>query len=319
MSRQSKDRLKKTRHEISSYIYTDTDTDNDISFDITTSSFGYSIFNGVPVGKTEATSFKDVERIPAPCGATSENWKICVSGRYFFLKRPKPQYMNDAKYLMCFEREFTIGFNLNSRYIIKYLAQGRDEESEYILMDYIKGETLANFIASRGRIPARERTKIIHQIAEALIYLHEHQIIHGDLKPDNIMITSTGHNVKLIDLGFAYSPYYKAISCGSKKFSAPEQFSEPEAVDIRSDIYAFGATIRYIESGAIADSNETYRGRFKHIIRKATEEYKNKRYSSVEEMYDSIKYRKSRVICIIAVSSAIAASALFFILNICCR
>lgn len=98
------------------------------------------------------------------------------------------------------------------------------------------------------------------------------------------MITSLDHSVKIIDLGFSYSSCYKAIGCGSKLFSSPEQFLDPKSADLRSDIYALGAVIRFIESSGHFNAGTKYTGRYKNVVRKARNMIKNVDNGSVDEM-----------------------------------
>ena len=259
------------------------------SYIIEPSGFGESVIEGIPVGKTSGVSLNGMQSSLISTGSTSDSWKICISGRWYFLKRPKKQYSDNPKYLECFEREFQIGYQLNNKHIVRYITKGHDEDGVYILTDYIDGVTLTKYIADNPNMPQKEMRRIIMQIAEGLEYMHEHQVVHFDLKPENVMIASLDHSVKIIDLGFSYSSCYKAIGCGSKLFSSPEQFLDPKSADLRSDIYALGAVIRFIESSGHFNAGTKYTGRYKNVVRKAMQRDKVRRYNSINEMVAAIK------------------------------
>lgn len=74
------------------------------SYIVEPSGFGKSVVEGIPVGKTSGISLNGLQDSLIGTGSTSDSWKICISGRWYFLKRPKKQYADNPKYLECFER-----------------------------------------------------------------------------------------------------------------------------------------------------------------------------------------------------------------------
>lgn len=223
-----------------------------------------------------STSFEIIEEVKH-YGATSTSYKVKLWGKQFFLKRPKTEFSNNPKYIAAFEKEFDLGFNLEHPNIVRYHSKGYDEQGIYFLTDYVDGQTLTEHIEQYGKLSKGEAYKVIVQIANALDYLHSHQIVHFDIKPDNILITNNGRSIKLIDLGFAYSDCYEAIASGSRTFSAPEQFTSSQNVDLRADIYALGKVIEFITSS------------YKGVARKATQIAPSKRYSNVKELLKALQ------------------------------
>lgn len=233
-----------------------------------TSSFGHD--------SESKASFEEMQELSCE-GATSLSYKVRLWGKWFFLKRPKPEFADNPKYIAAFEKEFDLGVTLDHPHIVRYHSKGYDAEGIYFLTEYIDGVTLTEYINTRPKLSKQEALQIIKQIADALRYLHTRQIVHFDLKPDNILITANGEQVKLIDLGFAYSDCYSAIACGSPAYSAPEQFSSPETADLRVDIFALGTVIKFLTPA------------FPRIAYRATAANPADRYSSIDALLRDLR------------------------------
>lgn len=225
--------------------------------------------------------FDEVEAL-SNNGSTSLSYKVRIWGKWFFLKRPKPEFADNPVYLAAFEKEFDLGIRLDHPNIVRYHSKGTDALGMYILMEYVDGETLTNYIRQHPKLPKSEALRIIGEIAEGLKYLHARQIVHFDLKPDNILITTNGRHVKLIDLGFAYSDCYSAIACGTHAYSAPEQFASPRSANLRADVYAFGNIIKYITSY------------FTSVVRRATRSNPEERYPSIDALMRDLQRIRGR-------------------------
>lgn len=126
----------------------------------------------------------------------------------------------------------------------------RVEDRSYLVMEFVKGVTLAEYLEEKGALRKQPILEIGRQLFEVLNYLHHHQpaIVYGDIKPENIMITLEG-NLKLIDFGSAFfvKEGVKKIS-GTLGYAAPELIQKGEA-DERSDIYSLGCLLHYMISG----------------------------------------------------------------------
>ena len=232
--------------------------------------------------------FDEVEALSSD-GATSLSYKVRIWGKWFFLKRPKPEFADNPVYLAAFEKEFDLGIRLDHPNIVRYHSKGRDAHGVYILMEYVDGETLTKYIRQHPKLSKSEALRIIDEIAEGLKYLHARQIVHFDLKPDNILITANGHHVKLIDLGFAYSDCYSAIACGTHAYSAPEQFASPQSASLRADVFALGNVIKYITPS------------FAGVVHRAIRSNPDERYPSIEALMHDLQRRRGRRYLAIAV------------------
>ncbi len=184
-------------------------------------------------------------------GATSDCYKVRIYGKWHFLKRPKKEHSTNPVYLAAFAKEFDLGFTLDHPNIVRYISKGEDQEGQYILTEFVDGHTLTEFtqqnplfFKNKGNLK-----RFLLQLLSALEYLHNHQIVHLDLKPDNILITNNGYNVRLIDLGLSYSDCYHEITGGTRSFGSPEQFMQPHLINQKSDLYAFGKILLYLFTG----------------------------------------------------------------------
>jgi len=162
-----------------------------------------------------------------------------------------------------FEREARAISALSSPHICAIFDVGRADDVEYLVMEYLEGETLAERIA-RGPLPLSQVLRIATEIAEALRHAHRAGITHRDLKPGNVMLTSSG--AKLLDFGLAKLEAPKVFSAdsapatvvnpitaegtivGTVLYMAPEQL-EGRAVDPRTDIFALGVIMYEMVTG----------------------------------------------------------------------
>ena len=140
-------------------------------------------------------------------GATCDTFRVKLYGKLHFLKRLKPEYANDVRYKEAFRKEFETGYRLEHPHLVRYISLTDDG----ILMEYIDGETLTQRLATRpDYFKDRKNTdKFLRQLLDAVGYLHSHQVLHLDLKPDNILLTRINDDVKLIDLGCCYTDAFQ--------------------------------------------------------------------------------------------------------------
>ena len=132
------------------------------------------------------------------------------------------------------------------------------EDGWYLVMEYIRGESLHNYIKRMGAVEEKQALLWAIQIAELLRYLHDRRpaVIYRDLKPDNVLVCRDG-NLRLIDFGTAYSRQGAGgrdrVAAGTEGYAAPEQLGGESSgegySDERSDIYTFGATLYHMLTG----------------------------------------------------------------------
>ncbi|MFN8355050.1 MAG: serine/threonine-protein kinase [Spirosomataceae bacterium] len=133
------------------------------------------------------------------------------------------------------------------------------DDKPCIIMEFVPGVTLDQYVMKKGKLPNAEAKRIFQQVAEAIAYLHQQQILHRDIKPSNIKLMPDG-TVKLLDFGIAKASYSPKLTqegfvIGTSEFMAPEQFRHrPE---LKSDIWALGILLYFLTTGFLPfeDSN----------------------------------------------------------------
>ena len=166
-------------------------------------------------------------------------YRAQMGGKWVILKAAKPTEGERTRNQLLLEREFEIMHRLDSIYVVQTISMVDDPQlGRSILMEYVHGRSLDKFVAGNPTSP--ERRRVADELMEALIFLHERQIVHGDLKPSNILITDSGNHVRLIDFGFSDNEAFIAKNIGtSPSISSPEQLPT-NVLKPERDIYALG-------------------------------------------------------------------------------
>ena len=129
------------------------------------------------------------------------------------------------------------------------LEYGTCDGQPFLVMEYVPGQSLSKLLREQGPLPEKQAVVFISQVAEALTYLHGQQIVHRDVKPENIMITPDGA-AKLTDLGLLKNLDSESkltrtsTGLGTFEYSAPEQYDDAKSADVRSDVYSLRDALR---------------------------------------------------------------------------
>lgn len=171
------------------------------------------------------------------------------------LKVPYLQYAGDMVFHQRFVREENIGLSLDHPGIIKTY---RPEERSrlYLVMEYVEGELLSARIQRERQLRIAMALDFSLQMADVLAYLHDRNVVHRDLKPDNIMILPTG-KIKLMDFGIAFDASQRRITwsglsqpVGTPHYMAPEQIKGQRG-SVRTDIYSLGVILYEMLTGKV--------------------------------------------------------------------
>lgn len=221
-------------------------------------------------------TFPDAEPLPVS-GATCDCYRVKLYGKLHFMKRLKPELSTDPRYVAALQKEFETGYRLDHSHLVRYVAKGDD----YLLTEYVDGLTLEAFVEENPDYfkSVQNTNRFLTQLLEVVGYLHQHQVIHLDLKPSNILITRIGHEMKLTDLGFCYTDTYSDTMGRTDKYAAPEQLEGSSTVDARTDIYAIGKILQ-----ALPCSHK-----YNKVIARCTTDVPSKRYQNIEDLQKALK------------------------------
>jgi tetratricopeptide (TPR) repeat protein/predicted Ser/Thr protein kinase len=146
-----------------------------------------------------------------------------------------------------FEREIQLAAKLQHPHVVPLLTAGSSDDLLYYIMPFIEGESLRAKLAREGELPVAEALRILRNVLDALAYAHRHQVVHRDIKPDNVLLAE-GHAL-VTDFGVAkavsestggQSLTSLGVALGTPLYMAPEQAAANPNVDHRADIYAAG-------------------------------------------------------------------------------
>lgn len=231
-------------------------------------------------------SFDSIESLHTD-SRVAKAYKLRRSGNNYFMKVLPRELCDNSRYRSAFEKEYKCGSMVCNPHIVKYLQMQETTNGICILMEYVNGVTLSEKIATEPDYFKKTGNveRFLRQLLTALDALHKLEIIYLDINPGNIMFTKVNNNVKLIDLGFCLSNINdNTIGC-TKGFVAPEVASKAmNEIDVRSDIYAVGCLLKYIEENASVKFSDKIR----RIMNRCLQPDKKNRYVSAKDIIKDI-------------------------------
>ena len=259
-------------------------------------------------GIIEETENTDKIEILDTESSTAFTYRRSIGGKLYFMKKLRPEFYNDVCYRDAFFKEYDAGKKIISPYIVEYYGIKDDADGLYILMEYIQGRTLKEKIGKEPEYFTKSNIKkFLLQLCKALKTLHSNNIVHLDISPNNILFAQASNDIKIIDLGFCLSNYNNNTRGHTAGFSAPEaQSSDAKEINASSDIYSIGALLEYIEK----NSGTSLPRYAKKIKERCLQPQKEKRYQSVEEIINVLRYATVKRVAVIATIIAVATSLL---------
>ena len=178
------------------------------------------------------------------------------SGQHVVLKVPDLSILGDPQTFERFRREMAIARRLHHPNIQRALDDGTDRTRPYLVLEYVEGETLREYLQDRLPLSVDEALRLALPLGHALAYAHAHGVAHRDIKPENVLITPDG-TVKLFDFGIALLEGARRVtwrwvnnSVGTPDYMAPEQIQGKRG-DERTDVYAFGIMLYEMLAGSV--------------------------------------------------------------------
>jgi serine/threonine protein kinase len=233
--------------------------------------------------------------------------------RYVAIKVLLPHLSLDKEFIERFQREALAAGKLEHPNIIHIYDVGQEGDLHYLVMSLVAGPNLAARLAREGALDSRTAFTIVRQVGAALDFAHSQGVVHRDVKPSNILLTSTGEAI-LTDFGIAMAASESRLTqtgahIGTPAYMSPEQ-AEGHTVDGRADLYSLGVVLYEMLSGQVpfqADTpaavlykqvhtpppslstlRPTVPKAVEHVVLRALEKDPNKRYPHASEMVDAL-------------------------------
>ena len=208
---------------------------------------------GNMTGKKLSNRYLVGERIGLGGMAEVYKGQDSVLGRTVAIKVMLPQYAEDPQFTARFRQEAAAAANLQSPYIVNVYDWGQEASTSFIIMEFVRGSDLKSAIQQRGAINQRKVAEIGSQVCQALSVAHGLDIIHRDIKPQNIMVQPDG-NVKVMDFGIARAKNSVMAKTeavlGTAHYISPEQ-AQGKDLTATSDIYSLGVVLYEAATGQL--------------------------------------------------------------------
>lgn len=267
------------------------------------------------VGRTLNNSYRVLEFVGTGGFADVYQGRDLRTNTVVAIKILHDQFTRDPAIVDRFLREARLAQQLVDDHIVRIHDSGDEGGIYYIVVEYVQGHTLANLIQSKGPMPIPEAVEYIRQVLQALMLAHRADIVHRDIKPQNLMVTTSGL-IKVMDFGIAKDlsatgGTVTTMYLGTPRYMSPEQASGAPASP-RSDLYAVAITLYELLRGQPPFTAETpwqimnlqmtadpppiaqFRAdvprTIVQVLNKGLQKDPNRRFQSAEEMLDGLNH-----------------------------
>lgn len=212
------------------------------------------------VGKTLGARYEILKEIGEGGMATVYKARCKLLNRYVAVKVLKNEYSRDLEFVKRFRAEAQSAASLTHPNIVSVYDVGEENGINYIVMELLEGDTLKDEIEKKGKLPSDVVLKYASQIASALEAAHNSKIVHRDIKPQNIVLTSN-NIAKVTDFGIAKMSSKDTITSASSTMGSVHYFSPEHAkgcyTDEKSDIYSLGVVMYEMATGKLPFNADT--------------------------------------------------------------
>jgi serine/threonine-protein kinase len=240
-------------------------------------------------------------------------------GNIVAIKEMLAEFVTDADLRARFHQEVKISSQMEHPSIVKMYASFEEAGNLYLVMEYIEGETIQQYVKNRGAIHEGEAIRLIGETLSALGYAHQKGFVHRDIKPSNIMVRPNG-SICLLDFGIAKDMNSNGLTVGQATIGTDGYMSPEQAggynIDHRSDIYSLGCVLFYMLTGhhaiekrsndldtrmaiiqndfpQAADYNPNVSAKTQKIVNKATHKNMQQRFQSCGEFELALRGEKT--------------------------
>ncbi len=195
--------------------------------------------------------YKILEKIGSGGMANVYKGEDSVLNRVVAIKILHEQFSSDQSFIARFKQEAQSAANLTHPNVVSIFDWGKEDNSHYIVMEYLKGQNLKDYISDAGHLTWQETIDIGSKVSNALGFAHKNDVIHRDIKPHNIVLTRDG-SVKVTDFGIARAGASTMTQTGAilgtAHYISPEQ-AKGQTADARSDLYSLGIVMYEMLAG----------------------------------------------------------------------
>lgn len=186
--------------------------------------------------------------------------KCTLLNRFVAIKILRSEFTNDEEFVKRFKVEAQAVASLSHPNVVSIYDVGHQDDVHYIVMEYVDGMTLKEFINKHGAINWQDAVKITIQICSAIEHAHKNNIVHRDIKPHNILLTKDGI-AKVTDFGIARAVTSSTITMVGSTIGSVHYFSPEQArggfIDEKSDLYSLGIALYEMVTGKVPFDGDT--------------------------------------------------------------